>query len=358
MPVSSSGSDAAASVPSAAGPAPALNLRAGLATALSVIAAVLIAIAAGFDDPWWAAISAWMVANPDRSAMWSKGAMRITGTIAGCFFGYWTVALAGEVTPVLLVAMAGVGALSNERRFSSRFGYAWILFGITYLMVIFAQLGNSNDIFHFTLARAAEIITGVLTAMVAGFVVAPRVTAASGGAPRPAPEFTSGPMALIGGIMPLVVAFGWALFDIPSIQQVMVSSLAVLDRDVGTVHMRIAQRLGGCVLGAAIGLSMILIGVDDFPMWLAVFGGGLFVLSGLHQGGGRYAYVGTQGGIALIMTMVTGRGPPAVILPIIDRLGGMVFGVLLIVVVSHVVSLKIAAARRHAAASSDGTTAG
>ena len=40
------------------------------------------------DDPWWAAISAWVIANPDKSSLWQKGVLRIIGTIAGCILGY------------------------------------------------------------------------------------------------------------------------------------------------------------------------------------------------------------------------------------------------------------------------------
>src|SRR6516162_7448597 len=54
-----------------------------LAAALSVAVAVLAALILHSDEPWWAAISAWMVTRSSLAVALSRGAMRIIGSGAG-----------------------------------------------------------------------------------------------------------------------------------------------------------------------------------------------------------------------------------------------------------------------------------
>ena len=54
-----------------------------LAAALSVSLAVLAALLLHSDEPWWAAISAWMVTRSSLAVSLSRGAMRIIGSAVG-----------------------------------------------------------------------------------------------------------------------------------------------------------------------------------------------------------------------------------------------------------------------------------
>jgi hypothetical protein len=72
-------------------------------------------------------------------------------------------------------------------------------------------------------------------------------------------------------------------------------------------------------------------------LWLGVLGLGVFLFSALHQGGGPSAYVGTQGGLTVIITLVAGVAPPASILPVADRLTGATLGVLVLILVTALV---------------------
>ena len=67
--------------------------------------------------------------------------------------------------------------------------------------------------------------------------------------------------------------------------------------------------------------EFILVVVGRFYFWTGPF-------TGLHLSDSSWAYVGTQGGIAFIMSLVTGNGPPNSLAPATNRLGGMMFGVL------------------------------
>src|ERR1700758_1376179 len=54
-----------------------------LASALSVAVAALAALALHSDEPWWSAISAWMVTRSSLAVALSRGIMRIIGSAAG-----------------------------------------------------------------------------------------------------------------------------------------------------------------------------------------------------------------------------------------------------------------------------------
>jgi uncharacterized membrane protein YccC len=54
---------------------------------------------------------------------------------------------------------------------------------------------------------------------------------------------------------------------------------------------------------------------------------GVFLFALIHHSTSRWAYVGTQGGVAFILALVTGLGPPDSIMPAVNRIAGMLCGV-------------------------------
>ena len=173
-----------------------------------------------------------------------------------------------------------------------------------------------------------------------------------GAAPDPAaPAATPVPpdnldrLGLVGGLVVVLVPLLWAMFALPSVVQTAISALVVLDRDLGGARVRGAQRLLGCAAGGALGAGLLALGLDALPLWLAGFGGGLLVFARLHLGGGPNAYVGTQGGVALIMTLVSGSGPPDSLTPALERMAGAMLGTGLVIGVSLLLAARAAAPR-------------
>jgi len=314
--------------------------RQGLAVALSVLAAVAVSGFAGFEDPWWAAISAWAVANADRTQVFAKAMMRAFGTVAGCALGFLLASSFGEQPLLMLIAMFGIGAIGTRRRFGgTRYGYAWVLFAVTAVMMLFADLTAPDALYLFAINRAYEILTGVFCAMVAGAVLAP-----APGTPPPSAtdvathDFDLTRLSLIGGLLPVVVALVWRQLELPAANQIAISSLVVLDRDLAASHIRGGQRLAGCLVGGLAGLLIAGVGVDNIWLWAIALGGGLFVFSRAHLGGGPDAYFGTQAGVAFILALVTGLGPPTSVIPAFDRLVGITFGVAIAIGLAHLLA--------------------
>lgn len=313
-------------------PPPIGGERQAFTAAAGVWLAVVAALWVGVQDPWWAAISAWIVANPDRNALVLKSLMRLAGTFVACVIGY-QVGLFAQGTPfVQALALFALVSLGTYMRFRSRFGYAWLLGSVTVGMAIIGSIQAPADLFGFVVFRGTEISIGVVAALASALIIGRDV---HGPPTKPAVLDPAEDVyaAIIGGLMPVVILVVWSWLDLPSLLQILISAVVVLDRDVAAMRVRGLQRILGCILGGAGGLVVVAFGVDGFVPWSIVFIGGLMGLAHLHNGTTRYTYVGTQGGLGLILAMVTGAGPPDTIEPVVERLAGMLIGVVLLVVV-------------------------
>jgi hypothetical protein len=145
------------------GPIP---LHVGAITALACWLAAVLAFALHLDDPWWAVISAWIVANPERHALLEKAANRILGTVIGCVAGYW-VALWALGRPVLqTAAMFVLAAVGVYGRFRSAQSYAWIIGAVGGLSILSTSLETPGEIYHLAWFRTCEVICGVVAATV------------------------------------------------------------------------------------------------------------------------------------------------------------------------------------------------
>lgn len=308
--------------------------RQALVTAVGIWLAAVFAFALGTSDPWWASISALIIANPDRSALVQKAVLRLIGTILGCIIGFYAaLALEGQAVAQALF-LFGINTACVLMRFRSRFSYAWLLGGLTIDMAMIGSIDAPDTLYSFVVFRGTEISVGVLAALAAALVLGRDV---HGPPASPAPaaptRMEEWHAALIGGTMLPVILVAWSLLALPSLLQIVISAIAVIDRDVTLMRTKGLHRILGCLLGGSLGLFFTSLGIDSFIAWSLVFIAGLYALVHVHHGPARYAYVGTQGALGFIITMVTGPGPPSSIEPIVDRLAGMLSGVVLLLLV-------------------------
>jgi len=133
-------------------------------------------------------------------------------------------------------------------------------------------------------------------------------------------------LATIGGVTAMSIPILWSWLNLPSLSQIVVTSLVVLDRDGASTHFRGLERVLGCLAGGAGGLLTIRLGPDSFFIWSVMLIAGVFLFSLIHHSTSRWAYVGTQGGVAFILALVTRIGPPDSILPAVNRLPGCSVG--------------------------------
>jgi uncharacterized membrane protein YccC len=313
--------------------------RQSLVTALAVVVAVLVSVSAGLDQPYWAAISALVVSNVERTALFTKGVLRVAGTVLGIVTGYYTaLSIEGRPLAQLLVILV-VAALGTYARRRSAFGYAWFYAAISFLLVMVCSLTTPEELYPFARNRCYEIVIGVVAATIASWGFGP-------GAGRPAAlqaaaiTSTAADAAwqgLAAGVGAVAIVLIWSLYDLPSLAQVFASSLVILDSDPQTSRLRGTQRIVGCILGGVLGFVVIGIDAVDFVWWLAALFGGIALCARLHLSPHPHAYVGTQMGVAFLLTVVA-VGPPESIEPPLNRLLGIVVGVSVMMVVSWALS--------------------
>jgi uncharacterized membrane protein YccC len=86
-------------------------------------------------------------------------------------------------------------------------------------------------------------------------------------------------LATIGGVATMLIPILWSRLYLPSLSQIVITSLVVLDRDAASTHFRALLRVLGCLAGGAFGLLTILFGTDSFLTWSVMLVGGIFFLS-------------------------------------------------------------------------------
>jgi uncharacterized membrane protein YccC len=339
-----------------------------LASALSVALAALAALLLHSDEPWWAAISAWMVARSSLAVALSRGVMRIIGSAAGAVIAVIVLGLfAYDPLPfcLCLFAMASVGLFGFAK---SPHGYAWLISAITGNLVMLIALEQPQTAFTIAVNRVADVTIGTTAALLITFLLpalpdAPVSPAASSPSALPllfwsrrhAREFEcwlreNWPLMLHacrGGltvmVLPLLLNWlaplGSSTLAVTAVAVMAIPTTAIREPDGRTVVQRAVYRLVGCALGALLGLFCLhWVGIN-FPLWLLLLMGGVWLDSQIQSGSTGISYVGTQAGLAFLLSMIQGQGPPVSPLPGIDRFAGIMAGLSVLLVITMIISL-------------------
>ena len=152
------------------------NFVFAIRTALAGITALAIAYWLDLQDPQWAIVTSFLLAQPTAGGAIAKGAYRSIGTLAGALFGLLVVALYSQAGPPLVGAMAlwiGVCfyAAARLRNFAA---YGFMLAAYTALLVGFEGAVNPTGAWLIAVDRTSEIAIGIATATAASVLILPR----------------------------------------------------------------------------------------------------------------------------------------------------------------------------------------
>jgi uncharacterized membrane protein YccC len=320
------------------------------------------------DEPWWAAVSAWTVTQSSLAASLSRGVMRLLGSAAGAIIAVIFLGLfAYDQLPfcLCLFTIAWVGLFGFAK---SRQGYAWMIAAITGDLVMLIALDQPQTAFTIAVNRIADVTIGTAAAVLVTFLLpALRDTPGSPTASAPsalpllfwsrrhAREFErwlreNWPLILHasrGGltVMSLPLLLNWlaplgsSQLAVTSVAVLAVPTTAVRETDGRTVVHRAVYRLLGCTLGALIGLFCLYWVGSDFVVWLLLLMVGVWFCAQIQFGTTGIGYVGTQAGVAFLLSIIQGEGPPLSPIPGIDRFAGIVAGLSVLLVITMVMSL-------------------
>lgn len=297
-------------------------------TATSVVLATLAAFALHLESTWWAAISAWIVANPEGKLVFRKGVYRIIGTLAGALVGFWIASLMEGVVLLQAIYVAFAFAMAAYSRFTAEHAYAWAMFWIITVLTVLMSFQNFSETGSFVYNRSVEICIGVFVVMIVSLLVAPYRVARSDPAPhsdadKAAIRDNTAIAVVFGGIAVALILAIWQAFNLPSLVQMVISLFVAIAPSIAKMRQQIAQRFAGCLIGGALGLFVTGLGIEILWIWAFLFFAGIYAASFVHHGDPSRSYIGTQAGIAYILCMVSGAGPQTSIMPVVDRAAGI-----------------------------------
>ncbi len=315
--------------------------------ALSVVAAVTLAQIAHLDDPWWAGISGLMTSQATGPASVRRCMLRIVGTAAGATLGYFAMGIVAYDHVAFCIALFLGGFIGMLGLTVSKYGYAWLLGGLTANMIILISMETPASTPFVAFDRFAQVSMGALAALVMALLLADDTPEAV--APAPGWRDLLGAQwpavmhAMRGGIAVMTVPVIWTYFDLPGLLQMAVTVIAVMALPIASedtmalaqaVAGRAVQRLSGCLCGGTLGLLCLTVPLTIYWLWLLALFGGVWVFAHISTSARGLGYAGLQACLVFIMTLVQGYGPPDSILPGIDRFAGIGGGLAVLLLVS------------------------
>lgn len=142
---------------------------------LAGMLALYIALGTGLDNPSWAVVTTYVVAQAHAGAVVSKAVYRTIGTFAGACASVLMVPPLVDSPQLLSVTIALWIGLCVALQMIDRTarGYAFGLAGFTSSIIIFPILTHPQDVFTFAASRCEEIGLGIVCASVVHATVFP-----------------------------------------------------------------------------------------------------------------------------------------------------------------------------------------
>jgi len=134
--------------------------------------AVSLAIFLRLENPYWAAISAFLVMQADTGSSLKKCFERVCATICGSLLALLMVMLLGNHAVILLVNIFIIVsiAMSYSLRNTS---YIAMLSAITFLIIIFNIYTNPNDLISTVFFRCSEVSVGIISETIIALYIFP-----------------------------------------------------------------------------------------------------------------------------------------------------------------------------------------
>jgi uncharacterized membrane protein YccC len=274
-----------------------------------------------------------VLVQSDRAATVARSIDRIIGTMLGATIGYLGAGLAADHLAFLALVGGGT-AFTLYAQDRAEHGYAFLLSGITMVLILFGSLATPDKALELAVYRGFEILVGVFAACAVDYALAPPSTLA---AVIPKPGIFAPPLdrelaaiAISGGIAIIIIPLVWETLDLPGLSQTPITAFVILVAMRQEPGWRALTRAVGCLFGGIWGLAALHIVGDAFLPWLLTLFLGLYLAAHINQGNGDAAYVGMQGGIAIVVTMVQGWGVSPDIDSAFERLVGVFGGVIVV----------------------------
>lgn len=289
-----------------------------LACIASVMLAIAIAHWIGARMVSWAAFTAFVLMRGTAAETMLRGVLRIAGTMLGAGLALLLVPTAAQSLPLAMVCAALVGALGLYGMMTARRAYAWLLFGLTFEMILLDKLEHPGlDTLDFARTRLLEVTAGTIACLSVSLAIAwvtrrEIVPAPIETAPlmrwHPAAARHAAQAGVTLALLPLLRHFT----GIPELAQAGVTILAVMIVPVAglgasglvPVSQRLLHRAIGCLSGGAMAIAVLVLAQGWVPMLVAGTCLGILIGRHIETGTTRAPYIGLQFTLAILVVLV------------------------------------------------------
>jgi uncharacterized membrane protein YccC len=331
--------------------------------ACSVLLAILISHQIGAENVGWAAFSGYMVMRSHVAESFTRGLLRVVGTLIGAG---GALLLAPYLLPspwLLAFGLMVWGGVTLYFAIVGKRAYAWLFTGLTFLMVLIEAMEHASEpIQRFATTRVLEVLAGtiacVIVSAISTWTIRRRLPspdrnlrAKPVGLPARQWQATVARHALTGAIALALIPAVWLAFKIPELSQsaitifavMLVPAAALADGILSPVSSRVMQRLVGCLAGGFLGGAILLLSQHS-PVVMTI-GLVLGVVIGRHieNGPPSMSYAGLQFVLAFVVVLVPDNYDSAQLTPGYERLLGILFGMVLlepVVLIAHLIARR------------------
>jgi uncharacterized membrane protein YccC len=326
----------------------------------SVLLAIVFSHAIGAENVGWAALSGYIVMRSHVKDSFARGILRVVGTVIGAGAALILAPLLLANAWLLSAGLLIGGGVTLYFGIVGRRAYGWLLSGLTFLMVLIEGMEHAEEpILRFATTRVLEVVAGTAACVIVSALSTWTIRRAL---PSPDLAMRAKPAnwsaswwhgavarhALLAGVALALIPWVWLWLGIPSLSQssvtifvvMLVPAAAIGDDVISPLSSRMMNRLIGCLAGGALAGAMLLLSHHS-PVLMTI-GLCIGVIIGRHieNSSTSMSYAGLQFTVVFLVVLVPDNYTNAALDPALDRLFGILFGLLLlepVVLIAHLI---------------------
>ncbi|WP_392560098.1 FUSC family protein [Orbus mooreae] len=313
---------------------------------LSVFLAIFLAHQMNATNVGWAAFSGYMVMRSHVIDTLIRGSLRFLGTIIGALLAYITAYFFGDGLFFITLAMALTAGVALYFAITSKYNYAWLFFGITYIMVSVDALGNPfSQVQTFVTTRLVEVFAGITASMIVSLIsnlVKPKLKLkpAKVGLSNVAKFSMCEKYTIIHSLRAMIslatLPFLEHFFDLQYLAQTAITCFVVLTVPLSSINnakvvsKRNFHRFLGCLSGGMLALLFLPFYQINLLIAGLILAFGILIGRQIENSGQSFSYIGTQFVLVYLVVMVPDSLASTSVEPGIARLLGVVIGIILV----------------------------
>lgn len=147
--------------------------RAALRTAFAALTAVLISFKFHLETPFWSGMTVVVVSNLYTGNIIDKAMLRIIGTVAGAFLGFYAAGMVANSFLLYFLSCFLIVSVGSYYYSFSVNGYAYLLGSLCAFIIISQIAINPQNAFFVAIWRPVEIGIGVLVSAISAYFIFP-----------------------------------------------------------------------------------------------------------------------------------------------------------------------------------------